>query len=671
MVWVKLTPPSVAKRLILSLTFALLTGAPAFAAPVSGLQCRLVPELTKVYLAQHYTYRELTSEIKSRTVDQFIKAIDPSKSLLLETDLPELRKNISKLFETMSSGNCAALDTTYNLLVSRVEASEKFAKELLGPKYKLDESVEFVLYADKRGYPKSDDEQKKLWTALVHFQISNYLLTEKSLEKAKKQLAKRYELSTKRTREQKQNQLITVFSESFARALDPHSSYLSAEDLEDFQINMQLSLEGIGVSLNSEDGYIVVQEIIPGGSADRAQVLKPKDKIIAVGQGNSGPSTNVIDMDLRDVVKLIRGKKGTKVRLTILRQKDKAETLNVTLARDKVDIKEQAAKISYVTKKVGAKDYKIGILDLPSFYGGGDKGGRSCYEDMRKLLIEAQREKIDGLVLDLSRNGGGLLDDAVKISGLFMRKGPVVATMNTQKRRDILADEDDHILYRGPLVILMSRISASASEILAGALRDYNRALIVGGDHSFGKGTVQALQPLPLGLGAMKLTTGMYFLPNGKSTQNQGVPSDIVFPSVFASEDIGEKTLDYPIPPSEIESFATKEPWALNPAQAWIEVEPKIVSELRERSKKRVDASAEFKEIIKDLAESEKNKGPVKLADLRKRSADEKKKTDKENANTPEKRRKLALESPQIKEATAIAADWVSLLKPAALTKTN
>ncbi len=652
----------VRRFLAISLTLAT-ASATAFSSVsfAQKLQCQQLPELVQVFLAHHYAYHEMTDTIRSQTLEQFIKSLDPSKTMLLQADVTKLTHDLAPLFKSMTQGDCKALQGVYELTLARAVENESAVRDLLGPKYKVDESVEFMMDPEKRGYSKTLEERQKLIRAMTHFQVSSALLTEPSLEKAKKQILHRFELATKRVRERTDIELVTIFAESFARALDPHTSYLSQDNMEDFQIQMQLSLEGIGVSLTSQDGYVTVEDIIPGGSADRMQVLKPKDKIISVAEPGK-PAVSVIDMDLRDVVKLIRGKKGTQVKLTILRQSDKSESFETTIVRDKIDIQEQAAKLTIEDRTMNGRKLKIGVLDLPSFYGGRDSGARSSYRDMRDLLIKAKKANVDGIVLDLSRNGGGLLDDAVKISGLFLKSGPVVATQDTQRRKDVLSDQDPETVYSGPLVVLTSRLSASASEILAGALKDYHRALIVGADHTFGKGSVQVLTGLPMELGAMKVTTGMYFLPKGGSTQHQGVPADIVLPSAFSTDDIGEKTLDYSLPPNAIANFAGPDANSKEPKDHWVEVDASILPRLKDSSKKRVSEDPKFIEISKEMTEAEKNRGSVKLAELRKKSEAEKKKEDKDKDKDKKlaHRRRGDTDTPQLQEAIRIMGDWLT-----------
>ena len=404
----------------LGVLISILIFAPLAPLPTQAgvLQCSQIPDLFEAYFGGHYAYKGLNDDIRQHTVEQLIKEIDPSKTLLLEADVAKLKRDIPALFKTAQTGDCTALNEAYQMMITRSQESSDFAKQYLGPKYKFDESVELNLDPEKRKFPKDNAEKLDAVQKMIHFQISNYLLAELKLPEAKKQLIHRYELVTKRLKERKREGLMTSYAEAFAMALDPHSGYLSQDSLEDFQIQMHLSLEGIGASSTSDDGFTVIEETIPGGGAEKTNMLRPKDKIIAVAQNGAKPVT-IIDMDLRDVVKLIRGKKGTKVTLTILRQAEKTSTFDVTIVRDKIDIKEQAAKITYESRKVGERSVKLGVIDLPSFYGGGEKGGRSCSADVKALLEEAKKEKVDGIVLNLSRNGGGLLDEAVKILSLY------------------------------------------------------------------------------------------------------------------------------------------------------------------------------------------------------------------------------------------------------------
>ena len=635
-----------------------------------GLKCIHLPQLMEAYFKGHYSHKTLTESIRSNTVDQLIKNLDASKTLFLDEDVQLLRKTLPTLFSGIQKGDCRALEDAYSLMIRRAKENEDYVRSFLGKSYVLDETVEVSLDPEKRKFPKNNTEKQALLRGLIHFQISNYLLSSMKLPQAKEQLIHRYELATKRVQERQTEGVANGFAEAFASALDPHSSYMSADTLEDFQIQMNLSLEGIGASLSSEDGYTVIEDTIPGGGAERSGLLRPKDKIISVTQEGAKP-VSVMDMDLRDVVKMIRGKKGTKVTLTILRQAEKTETFDVMITRDKIDIKDQAAKISFETRKAGDKSTKIAVIDLPSFYGG-NKGGRSCSADIRQLLEEAKREKADGVVLNLTRNGGGLLDEAVKISGLFINRGAVVATRDTANNTQVLEDQEEGVVWKGPLVVLISRMSASASEILAGALQDYRRAIVVGSDHTFGKGSVQAVVDLSSGLGAMKVTTGMFFIPGGRSTQHSGVNADIVLPPVYALDEVGEKTLDYSLPPQAIPSFVSQE---VNGAQAvarWDAVDPKVIPMLGSKSRDRVAKEPKFAEVKKELEEASKNRGVVKLSELRKKSAKEKEKEKREEQKLAKKAgdkssrkdreaRIKETEAPLVNEAVNILVDWIEV----------
>ncbi len=601
----------------------------------------------------------MTQKVREGTVDEYIKGLDPSKTLLLEGDVARLKKSLTKVFSTMQSGDCSALDEAESLVLERARDGEKLAKEDVDATFKRDENVELMLDPDKRGYARTEEDRKALVKKMIHFQMANYLISETKLEEAKKSLIHRYELIVKRIQERKANNLTERFAEAFAETLDPHSAYLSKQNLDDFNLQLRLSLEGIGASLSSQDGFTVIEELISGGGAEKSGMLRPKDRIIAVAQDRQKP-VNVIDMDLQNVVKMIRGKKGTKVTLTVLRQGEKSETFEVTIVRDKIDLKDQAAKITYENREVEGRKLKIGVIDLPSFYPG-EKGARNSYRDMKNLLLEAKKNNVDGIVLNLARNGGGSLEDAVRISGLFINKGGVVATKERGRDPNVLADDEEDTVYNGPLVVLTSRLSASASEILAGALRDYKRALVVGADHTFGKGTVQILQGLPLDLGAMKVTTGMFFLPRGKSTQHAGVDSDITIPSIFNTEKIGEKSMTNSLPPQAIQPFLSTDANSAEMPNYWRPVNPTIVPKLTELSRARVKKDPKFAEIEKEAKEYEADRGVVKLADLMKKANGEKSKKKKDDKDKKRGEKAKDLEAPVVQEAVNILADMIAI----------
>lgn len=645
-----------------------------FTVAAENLTCSRLPMLMENFQANHYAMQSMNEEIKMHAVNQMIKRLDPTKTLLYESDVERLRPLLQGLFANIQGGNCTSLQQVYNLLVARTRENEAIAKKILGPGFRLDETVKLNTNADKRHYTKNATEKQEFLRKLVQFQIENALLAGIDLVAAKKQQIHRYELMTMRVIEKNPAQLITTFAEAFALALDPHTSYLPPKDLEDLRISMQLSLEGIGAVLSSDTGFTIIEDLIPGGGAERSGLLKPKDKIIAVAQKGEKP-IDVINMDLHDVISMIRGKKGTQVTLTILRQAEHTDRFNVTILRDKIEIKEQEAKIAYEVRTVGSRQYRFGIIDLPSFYGG-EKGGKSSYEDVKSLLDEAKQQHVDGIVLNLSRNGGGLLDEAVRLAGLFIGKGGIVATKDNRGQVIILANgsaapgmggdkrkisnfptEDPRELYMGPLVVLTSRLSASASEIVAGALKDYHRAVIVGSDHTFGKGSVQTLMTLPWEMGGMKVTTQLYFLPGGKSTQKTGVAADVSLPNWFVLEDIAEAALDYPLPAQAIAPFLNVRGKA---APLWKPVAQRLIMSLAKRSQTRVAKNVKFVEIIKNNKETAGKKGIIQLGDFRRQM--ERDGGSKEKETLAEQKQKARDQyAPFINESINILLDMVML----------
>jgi carboxyl-terminal processing protease len=593
---------------------------------VAALSCERVPELVKAYLQKHISFHYLNDELRKRAIDSYVKRLDPSRSLLLVKEKEALAKSLQGIFHVVRSGDCSKLLAIRDDMTQRYKLVQKFVAGYVGDdNYELDSSVELIIDPGKRARPATPADRDELYRRLVHFQMSNYLANEEELSEAKRKLIHRYELMTKRAEEMTDADVYASFLDAFATALDPHSNYFNADAMEDFQIGMELSLDGIGVALSSRDGYSVVERIIPGGAAAQLDVLEPSDKIIAVAQAE-GEFVNIVDMDLRDVVRLIRGKRGTTVRLSILRQQENTERLIVSIVRDEIKLEDQAAALRF--EKIEDEDgnvMKLAVLELPSFYGGRNPNERRSSRDMRELLQRVKEEKADGLLLDLSRNGGGLLDDSVEIAGFFIRTGGVVAVKNTFAKVEVYRDPDDSLVYDGPMVLLTSRISASASEIVAGAMKDYGRAIVVGDDHTFGKGTVQSMVPLPKDLGGLKVTTAIFFRPGGNSTQHKGVEADIVFPSLFGASELGEKHQDYSLPAQQIDAFIDLEALPdgdTSDAEFWVPITPELIRELASRSAKRIDESEEFQEIRRQIEETNARNGVLHLSDIYKPKED-------------------------------------------------
>lgn len=629
-----------------------------------GLSCKFLYPIQKGYIEQHISIQTADSKIRDHLIEQYIKRLDPTKIFFTQGDIDYIRQLMSKVFDQVKAYDCSFLDQIQKRYVERVAERVDFAKKLLDDKFKVDSTIEFEFDPDKRAYSKSSAEINEFLKKYINFQVANYLVTDMKLDEARGNVVRNYERLLKRTQEKKSGDIYADYLDSFARALDPHSSFFSREVEEDFDIQMSLSLEGIGATLSSQDGFTVVEALVPGGAAARSSQIQPQDKIIAVAQGEDGKFENVIEMELRDVVSRIRGKKGTKVKLLVLRKNgDKKEKFEVTLVRDKIKLEDEAANIYYVDRVINGQKKVLGIINLPSFYAG---GGRSSAADMKKLLVEAEKKKVDGIVLDLSSNGGGSLEDAVKIAGLFFKTGNVVKQSSRDPHRAelALADVDPTVDFSGPLVVIGTRISASASEIVAGTLQDYKRAVIVGGDHTFGKGSIQTVVRIPQDLGALKVTIGMFFIPGGNSTQHRGVEADVKWPSLWNSEEIGEKSLEYSLPPKKITSFVSPDAFVKEGPGAWKPIESKWVSVLKDKSEQRVKQDSDFKKIQEDFQKAQKTGKLIKIAEILKdkdATAEKQKKAKATKTAPKEERDKEYLGRADIKESLNVLADLVSL----------
>lgn len=647
-------------RVVFALSF--LVAAVSIAAE-NDLQCRYLYAIEQGFLSQHVKYSTRDAALQDHVIEQYMKRVDPTKVYLLKTDVDKIKTSMANIFEKTKAKDCAPLDEVQKILLQRVQERAAFAKTMLGKDYKFDNKIELVFDPDKKPYPANDAEANDYLKKYIHFQVSNYLATDMKLEEAKQNVIKNWERTVKRVQETKQDDIYAGYLDCFARALDPHSSFFSKDVLEDFEIQMSLSLEGIGATLSSTDGFTVVEALVAGGAAARSGLIEPQDKIIAVAQGEKGAADNVVEMDLRDVVRKIRGEKGTKVRLTILRkQGDGKKRFDVTLVRDKIKLEDEAASILYQDKEVGGVKKKIGILNFPSFYADSKRNGRSSAADLKKLIAEARTNKVDGLVLDLSNNGGGSLDDAVKIAGLFFQTGNVVkqSSKDEGKGESTLKDSDPMVDWQGPLVVLTSRISASASEIVAGTLQDYKRAVIVGADHTFGKGSVQSVVPIPQNLGALKVTVGMFFVPGGNSTQHRGVAADVVIPGPYNTDEIGEKSLDYSLPPKKIEPFISQDAYVKEGPSAWLTVNPDWIKGLKDKSKTRVDKSEDFKKIVDELNKAKEKGKVIKLSEVVKDKEKKEKAKAAKNASKSDKDKEY-LKRADINEATSVLLDLIQV----------
>ncbi len=512
----------------------------------------------------HYSGKSLNKQFSEQGFEEFIKILDYDKRFLLKSDLNFLKEKISSFKDELKSGNIELMKLAFDLKDKRIDQVIKFYPDLIGRKmdFTKDESLE--IDSNKRDFFLNIDQLKEYWRKVLKYKIIiKYIRLKRSndkkekgkesdknlKEKARKEILKSTIRILKQIKKAGRENSFSRYLNSILGVFDPHTSYFPPKDKQDFDIEMSGSLEGIGALLTQDNDYVKVVEIIPGGPAWKQKQLGPEDKIIKVAQGKD-ESVDIVGMGTREAVKIIRGKKGSLVRLTV--KKPDGRIMEIPITRDIVVIEETFAKSIVINDK----DRKIGYISLKSFYNDfSGKTGRNSYDDVKKEIAKLKSEKIDGIVFDLRNNRGGALTDAVKISGLFIKEGPIVQVQGRVTGKETLNDPDPEIQYDGPLVVLINTISASASEIMAAALQDYKRAVIVGDSHSFGKGTVQVLLDLNRitaghydGLenpGALKMTIKKFYRINGGSNQYKGVIPDIIFPGIYDTFEIGEQYLDY------------------------------------------------------------------------------------------------------------------------------
>ncbi len=514
----------------------------------------------------HYKPVKLDDEFSKKILDNYIEILDPNKVYFYADDVKQFQQHQYELDDAIKSGNVELAFQIFKLYVQRVKERTDYSLELLKKPFDFGKDENYIWDRENQPWVSSEKEMNDLWRKRVKNDYLNLKLASKEESKIKEILSKRYKRIYKRVSESNNEDIFQFFINSYVNLIEPHTSYLAPRTSENFKINMSLSLQGIGALLGFEDDHVTIKKIIKGGPAEKQGELKNGDKIVAVGQGDSGSFVDVVGWRTDDVVEKIRGKKGTVVRLSVISEDDligaKPHTIKIT--RDKVKLEEQAAQYQILKVHSGDKIHKIGVINLPAFYldfeakARGDEDYRSTTRDVKKILEEFKSEGVEALVMDLRNNGGGSLIEARDLTGLFIDKGPVVQIKNSRGNIQVDRDKDKSVAWTLPMVILENRSSASASEIFAAALQDYGRAVIVG-ERSFGKGTVQSLIPLDNysdkkehPMGQLKLTLSQFFRINGGSTQNRGVIPDINFPERAGSDSYGESEYENALPWSSI-----------------------------------------------------------------------------------------------------------------------
>lgn len=602
--------------------------------------------VTSLVTRHHINKRPIDDEISKQLFDTFIEALDPQKLYFTQADIDRFARYRLILDDQVNEGNVSFAYEAFDVYRQRVDENIELAHKLIDVDhdFTVDESV--VVDPEELDWAKSHTELVERWRKQIKLGLLNLKLEDTELEEARDRMHKRYRMLQRSVHEIESSEKLEMYLSSLTHCFDPHSSYMSPQTLEEFRISMELSLDGIGAALRSEDGYTIVAQIVPGGAAEKDGRLKVGDRIVAVGQ-EEGEFVDIVEMKLSKVVRLIRGERGTKVRLRV-KAEDTGEIKVYEMTRQKIELKSAAVKGKIIHtdgEEWGlSRTARIGVINIPSFYRdfrgaqNGDDNFKSTARDVEKVLMQFRDSGgVDAIVVDLRNNGGGALSEAIEVSGLFIDQGPVVQV----KEQDGEIESHDDLIpgaaYTGPLVVICNRHSASASEIFAGVIKDYGRGIVVGDTTTHGKGTVQNVMPVSRQMfrfinaqdrGALKLTINQFYRVNGDSTQNHGVRSDIVLPSLIDHMDEGEAFLDNALAFDQIRP-AQYEPVGM--------VTPELLSDMRKKSAARVAEDEDFQDLQERIASylERKNRKTVSLNEAvqRKEQEELKEKLDENGEN--------------------------------------
>ncbi|MFC3149645.1 carboxy terminal-processing peptidase [Litoribrevibacter euphylliae] len=519
-------------------------------------------EIVLSLLKGHYSSPTIDDNLSKKMFDSYLQSLDPNKLYFTAADIQSFSQNSLSLDNALLTNNLKPAFEIFNSYQQKlVERMEWVLAQLNDESYQwnFEQNDQLLIDRSEAPWETSQEALNTLWDKRIKNAMLGLVLAGKEQDEAKETLIKRYKNQLNRAKQTKSEDVFELYMNAFTMTFDPHTNYLSPRDAENFDINMRLSLQGIGAVLQSDNEYTKVVRLIAAGPADKAGELKPGDRIVGVGQDEDGEMVDVIGERLDDVVKKIRGKRDTLVRLEIIpaSSTDITQTKIIKIVRDKVKLEEQSAQKDIIEITRNGQTHKIGVINIPTFYMDfeafrkRDPNYKSTSRDVKNLIAELQAEDIDGLVVDLRNNGGGSLFEARELTGLFIRQGPTVQVRDIDQNVQVHTNSDSNVYYDGPMAVLVNRLSASASEIFAGAMQDYQRAIVLGGQ-TFGKGTVQSLQRL--NHGEIKLTQAKFYRISGKSTQNMGVIPDIEFPSLYNKDVVGESSLDNALPWDTISS---------------------------------------------------------------------------------------------------------------------
>lgn len=586
--------------------------------PVYGKEAKVI-----AYILDNNHYRKilLNDSLSSVILDEYITTLDNNKSYFTKDDLKAFEKYRFMIDDLTRAEDVSAAFVVYNAFKKRFDERMAYVLNTLVKEnfdYSTDEYYETD--RDKEPWPASQSELNDIWRKVIKSQALSLKLAGKKPEEITKTLTERYERLVKSySRDINSQDVFSMYMNTITEAYDPHTNYFSPAAADRFKQSMSLSLEGIGARLQTDNDYTKVVEVIPGGPADKSKAVNVNDRIVAVGQGEDGEMVDVVGWRIDDVVKLIKGPKGTKVKLKIL----PSETgvvgpgRELLLVRDKIKLEDQQAKKELIHYQKGGKNLKMGVITLPSFYMNfeeyqkGDPNYTSTTRDVQKLIKEFQSEGIDGLVIDLRNNGGGSLAEAIDLTGLFIKNGPVVQVKNSANRVEVGTDDDPGVVYNGPLVVLTNRFSASASEIFAGAIQDYHRGVVVG-ESTFGKGTVQTVIDLEKfiqdpgnDVGQLKLTFQKFYRVTGSSTQHKGVTPDVKLPSALDPEQFGESSSKSALPWDEIRGTLYQKTPVIN---------DRVLAGLNKNYSERLKSDPGLTKLVKETEETRKSMKDTRIS---------------------------------------------------------
>tara|TARA_B100000029_G_scaffold426252_1_gene435063 strand:+ start:3061 stop:5064 length:2004 start_codon:yes stop_codon:yes gene_type:complete len=535
--------------------------------PVDNHLLKLVTVISE---RAHINQKKINNESSIKILQTFIDSLDSLKVYFMKSDINYFQRYKYKIDESLINGDLDAVFDIFAVFRLRVQQRLSYSIDLLNEINSFEADESYYFRSDTSIWPKSSDQLDEIWRKRTKNDLLSLILAGQSIEKAKVTLTKRYTRLLKRINDYKEDDVINIFLNSYMAYLDPHSNYLNPSQAEEYEIQTTLSYEGIGARLQNNEEFIEIVNLIPGGPAEKNGTLNPLDRIIGIYEDNSDKIIDVIGWDLNDVVKLIRGPKGSKIKLRILPTSSNVDSnpYDLSLIRDSVTLEEQAATSYIKTIELEEKEFQIGFITIPSFYQDfaarrqGLENYKSTTSDVKNIVSEFKEIGIDALIVDLRGNSGGLLDEAVSLTGLFIKDGPIVQLKDMDNNLEVINDPSYGSIYDGPLVVMVDRYSASASEIFAGAIQDYQRGIVVG-QKTFGKGSVQNLYPLDRysrykskkGFGQLTLTIAKYYRITGDGTQNKGIEPDINLPSFINDGIIGEETKNNPLPWDKIPSL--------------------------------------------------------------------------------------------------------------------